>query len=90
MLNKESRLPDSKQWETIHCNDNIPRQKNGDDCGIFCCMYGERVAIDSPLNFTQNDATLKRQFIRNTILQSHHLENIIGTIEEYSVTKRSY
>ena len=89
MLNKESTLPDSKQWEMIHCDDNIPRQENGYDCGVFCCLYAERVAINSPLNFTQNDATLKRQFIWNTILQSHHLEKIVGTIEEYSVTKRS-
>ena len=63
MLNKESSLPDSEQWEMIHCNDNIPLQENGYGCGVFSCMYAERVEIDSPLNFTQNDATLKRQFI---------------------------
>ena len=30
-------------------------------CGVYCCMYAEQVAVDSPLNFTQDDATLKRQ-----------------------------
>ena len=73
----------------LHRNDNIPRQRNDYDCGVFVCMYAERVAKDLPLNFTQNDATAKRHFIWNTILQSHHLEKIVGTIQEYSVTKRS-
>ena len=72
----------------IPCNDNIPWQANGYDCGVFCCMYAECVATNSTLNFTQDDVTLKRREIWNTILQSHHLELIVGTIEEYSVTKR--
>ena len=51
-------------------------------------MYAERIAKDLPLNFTQNDATAKRHFIWKTILQSHHLEKIVGTIKEHSATKR--
>ena len=88
ILNMESTLPDNKQWKMIHCYDNIPRHRNGYDIGVFCCMYAERITKDLPLNFTQNDATAKRHFIWKTILQSHHLEKIVGTIKEHSATKR--
>lgn len=33
---KGSRFDDST-WKTIISQDN-PKQKNGDDCGVFCCM----------------------------------------------------
>ena len=62
--------------------------KNGYDCEVFCCIYAERITKDLPLNFTQNVATAKRHFIWKTILQSHHLEKIVGTIKEHSATKR--
>ena len=52
-------------------------------------MFAECVANNSRINFSQNDATLERQFIWNMILQSHNLEQIVGTIEGFSVTKRS-
>ena len=72
----------------IHCNDNIPQHRNGYDCEVFCYMYAERIAKDLPLNFTQNDDTAERHFIWKTILQSHHLEKIVGTIKKHSATKR--
>ena len=49
-------------------------------CGVYCCMYAEQVAVDSPLNFTQDAVNLKRRNIWDTILQSHHFEKIVGTI----------
>ena len=89
ILNKDSTLPYNNQRKTIPCDDNIPWQANGYDCGVFCCMYAECVAMNSTLNFTQDDVTSKRPKIWNTILQSYRLEKIVGTIEEYSVTKRN-
>ena len=32
---------------------DIPKQRNGFDCGVFVCMYAEYVTRGAPLTFSQ-------------------------------------
>ncbi|KAH8291177.1 hypothetical protein KR054_009564, partial [Drosophila jambulina] len=43
---------------------NVPRQYNGNDCGVFCCMFAEFVTRNAPLTFTQDHmAALRKRMI---------------------------
>ncbi|XP_078610377.1 uncharacterized protein LOC144881295 [Branchiostoma floridae x Branchiostoma japonicum] len=51
-------LPESelnwKDWTFyMPSPDEIPQQKNGDDCGVFVCQYAFHLANKIPLNFSQ-------------------------------------
>ena len=81
MFNQDSTLTFNNEWKTIPCDDNIQWQANEYDCGVFCCMYAECIATNSPLNFTQDDVTSKRRKMWYTILQSHHFEKIVFLLQ---------
>ena len=43
---------------------NIPKQNNGVDCGVFVCQYAKNLARDLPLDFAQKDmGELRRAMI---------------------------
>lgn len=45
---------DMKDWQRENVQ-NIPRQTNGYDCGVFACMYAEYTTRGAVLKFTQAD-----------------------------------
>ncbi|XP_030386025.1 sentrin-specific protease 1-like [Scaptodrosophila lebanonensis] len=44
----------SSSWRLVNVA-GLPKQSNGQDCGVFTCMYAEHVARGQPINFTQRD-----------------------------------
>jgi hypothetical protein len=36
-------LPDISNWKIVECSIETPRQHNGYDCGIFTCMFADRL-----------------------------------------------
>lgn len=34
---------------------DMPRQRNGIDCGVFICMYANYVCMDKVIDFNQSD-----------------------------------
>ncbi|KAH8254149.1 hypothetical protein KR032_008709, partial [Drosophila birchii] len=59
-LDKRQQPFDTKNFK-IEDVKNVPRQFNGDDCGVFCCMFAEYLTRDAPLTFTQNNMVLFRK-----------------------------
>lgn len=48
----------------------VPRQTNGDDCGVFVCKFGEFVSRRAPIDFSQsNMAFFRRQILLEIIQQ---------------------
>lgn len=40
-----------------------PKQKNGDDCGVFLCKFIDYISRDAPINFSQEDIIYFRYMI---------------------------
>ncbi|KAJ1643703.1 hypothetical protein LPJ64_004554 [Coemansia asiatica] len=54
---------DASEWSMV-CAKDIPRQKNGYDCGVFAITFAEYLARDAPLVFSQSHCpTLRRKII---------------------------
>lgn len=59
----KSELSDKKKQDFDHENwstrdrysDDIPRQNNGSDCGVFACTYAEYITRNAKFNFSQKD-----------------------------------
>lgn len=52
---------------------DIPHQKNGDDCGVFACTFAERISRDNEFDFTQSDMLDLRQNMVYEIIQKQLL-----------------
>ena len=58
-------------YERRRYNDqNLPKQENGSDCGVFTLKFADFVARDAEINFTQGDMPFFRERIMLEILQS--------------------
>jgi sentrin-specific protease 1 len=57
-------LSDIPKWKLINCSTKTPRQNNGYDCGIFTCMFADRL-MQSRNNtlFTQSDMNYYRRLM---------------------------
>ncbi|KAJ1806790.1 hypothetical protein LPJ75_004969 [Coemansia sp. RSA 2598] len=54
---------DGDGWSTV-CEKDIPRQKNGYDCGVFAITFAEYLARDAQLAFSQSNCpALRRKII---------------------------
>jgi sentrin-specific protease 1 len=51
---------DSDRWTLSHA-DNIPKQENGYDCGLFLLKYAQCLARGQPLDFSQDNMDFFRQ-----------------------------
>lgn len=51
----------------------VPRQRNGDDCGVFTCQYAECLSRDAPISFGQEHMPYLRQRIAYEILHKTFL-----------------
>ncbi|KAH8301370.1 hypothetical protein KR059_001404, partial [Drosophila kikkawai] len=48
---------------------DVPQQYNGNDCGVFCCMFAEYITRDAPLTFTQAHMVAMRKKMILEILE---------------------
>lgn len=53
---------ESKEWAII-LMEEIPKQKNDYDCGVFICMYADYILEDKNMNFSQSDMEKARQLM---------------------------
>ncbi|KAJ8677928.1 hypothetical protein QAD02_013715 [Eretmocerus hayati] len=51
----KKKKPYSFQDWNFECVQNIPRQTNGSDCGVFSCMFAEYICSNRELNFSQDN-----------------------------------
>ncbi|XP_078463279.1 sentrin-specific protease 5-like isoform X2 [Lampetra planeri] len=59
--------PDLKVPWSIHLPKNLPRQMNGNDCGVFVLEYCRCLVLDRPFSFSQADIPRIRRRILNEI-----------------------
>ena len=59
----------SNEWRLIHV-DNLPKQRNCSDCGIFALKYAEFAARDAHMAFSQCDMPFFRKLAMYEILRS--------------------
>lgn len=60
------------KWLTLS-HEDIPRQHNNSDCGVFMCMYARHLSENNKFWFTQNDMPVIRrhmvlEFLFNKLL----------------------
>ena len=72
-LNNQTPFPQVEQWNLLGHTHDVPQQQNSYDCGVFCCMFAEYNAINSPLLFSQTNIPMYRQHIKNMIEATMHL-----------------
>lgn len=57
----KKKLPfDFTGWKK-ECVQNVPRQQNGNDCGVFSCMFAEFITRNRPIIFSQSHMRYFRQ-----------------------------
>lgn len=62
-FDKKKRFLDLSNWKFENVQ-NIPKQNNDSDCGVFSCMYAEFLCAKRELNFSQNNM----QYFRKKII----------------------
>lgn len=64
---QETRAPIEWRIEVVA---TAPRQRNGFDCGVFCCMFAFYLSVGRVPSFTQDDMLT---FRRRILLDIHRL-----------------
>ncbi|CAO3647615.1 unnamed protein product [Cunninghamella echinulata] len=59
-MDKKKRPFDKTNWVSATPS-NIPQQQNMSDCGVFTCMFAERLSRNHPFDFSQKDMTAIRR-----------------------------
>ncbi|KAI9027660.1 hypothetical protein CLU79DRAFT_697775 [Phycomyces nitens] len=59
-LDKKKTPIDISEWKMSAPKD-IPHQKNMSDCGVFICMFAERLSRNHEMDFSQKDMSLIRR-----------------------------
>ena len=58
-----------EEWKIVDSIVGVPQQRNGYDCGVFCCMISDFVSRRLPLdNLTQNHIDKCREIIARDIM----------------------
>eukprot|EP01029_Cantina_marsupialis_P031026 TRINITY_DN8703_c1_g2_i1.p1 TRINITY_DN8703_c1_g2~~TRINITY_DN8703_c1_g2_i1.p1 ORF type:complete len:720 (+),score=201.01 TRINITY_DN8703_c1_g2_i1:132-2291(+) len=68
--NKKKTDLDVSEWSVYGIDDSVPVQRNGYDCGVFVCCFGNHLAADMPFNFSQDDIPSFRKHIGVSILKN--------------------
>jgi sentrin-specific protease 1 len=95
--NKRKVIMDEADW-TTEVPENIPRQMNGCDCGVFMCKYADYIAMGCPLLFRQCDIEYFRRRITSDAFEqgkeavqvggeSEDMDGEIEIIEKFSFSK---
>jgi hypothetical protein len=64
--------------------ENIPRQKNGVDCGVFVCVFAYFLLLDLPFEFNQEHILRARKWMVLSILRGEILPKISPRQEDSS------
>ena len=64
----------------IRIRQDVPLQTNGVDCGVFTCVYAEKLAKKSSMNFNQRDMTATRMKMTHEIFLGTILNECPGQI----------
>ena len=72
--NLEYKLFEFMRWQKCDlCRLNIvkglPKQKNGNDCGVFLMEFARCLLLDKPIQFTQKDIKAIRERIKRELDQ---------------------
>ncbi|CAN7976785.1 unnamed protein product [Ixodes persulcatus] len=67
-LEKEQPLVEPDEGWVYKFPKNIPIQSNTDDCGVFVCLYAERLARQAPFDFAAGNIQELRYHIAYEIL----------------------
>lgn len=62
-------LPFNENEWTLQTAQNIPKQFNAVDCGVFVCCYAKSLAFNVPFQFSQQDMDAKRRRITYEIVK---------------------
>ena len=54
---KGSNLP--SEWKMFETSQDVPRQGNDYDCGVFICMFAYYLSLGQDFAFDQNDISTK-------------------------------
>ena len=70
--NLESKLFEFMKWQKcelcrLSIEKDIPKQKNGYDCGVFLMEYARCILTDKPMNFKQKDMPAIRERIKREL-----------------------
>lgn len=66
-MDKKKTPYDTSDWKKETPKD-IPRQGNMSDCGAFTCTFAERLSLEQPFNFSQEDmVTIRRRMALNIV-----------------------
>lgn len=71
---KKNKIELNKNEWDLKIAANIPMQKNGYDCGVFCCQYAEFISRNRPLKFQQNDI----KYFRKKMLYEIYKEEMLN------------
>ena len=72
-LKQRHAILDTTSWRCEGtCPENIPQQsnKNGDDCGVYCCSYIAQAFHDIVIPSTEKELEMRRKQMALTILKS--------------------
>ena len=65
-----AEMPDVEEWRLFESTPHAPGQTNGNDCGVFVCMYADYISNGWPLVFNQSHINQCRERIALGILQN--------------------
>lgn len=68
------KLENMYEWNSVYYNE-VPRQTNGIDCGVFVCLYSRHVILERDFSFSQRDINQWRKIIEHEIVQVNIIEN---------------
>jgi sentrin-specific protease 1 len=71
MDKKNCAMESHERWTLVPCTEDTPRQQNGDDCGVFTCLFADLISRDLSFDtFHENtDMSLYREHIARSILE---------------------
>jgi Ulp1 family protease len=52
LQDKRQETWDTASWQVL-CPEDIPRQTNGCDCGVFSLLFCNRLGLGQPFDFAQ-------------------------------------
>ena len=70
--NLEAKIFEFMKWQKcdlcrLSIEKDIPKQKNGYDCGVFLMEYARCILTDKPMNFKQKDMPAIRERIKREL-----------------------
>jgi sentrin-specific protease 1 len=68
-LDKKRATLDTSKWCLLDCEEHVPQQNNGVDCGVFALMCADFLSDNLPLTYTQDNMAFFRRKIAADIIR---------------------